>query len=412
VPRKSSNTERGIFVALRKKQNVTSWRHLLLDKHRSPLLSLRQLARDAQLCRTQASKRWRAFEAARARGKSKKEALALASSDERGGSNRTFTTQQEQLLAEIVRNAVPSMSHSQLQAEALRFKRDCDIAEHASSRHTRSQPLFHASDHFVSNLKRRHRLSSHRTAIVHVSNAHLGRDQELEMLGFVVEVRDAIASYGAKMVFNMDETPVTLLDVPTTAVVSTGSKQPATVSTSANTGTKITTMPTITAAGDKLAMCAVLKGKTPRCLNKIKEGASSDVSKVHLYYSEKGWINEGVMALFFRDVVLPWTHAEPAALILDSYKAHFTQNVRDAAAAMNLQLIQVPGGCTKNLQPLDVNFNGPLLMKRKQIWAQMKLLDPFVEDTHQAAIERAQKAYASIEKKTVKSAFRKAFLID
>jgi hypothetical protein len=38
--------------------------------------------------------------------------------------------------------------------------------------------------------------------------------------------------------------------------------------------------------------------------------------------------------------------------------------------AMNLDLIQVPDGWTSELQPLDVGFNGFMLMKRKQIWAQ------------------------------------------
>ena len=174
----------------------------------------------------------------------------------------------------------------------------------------------------------------------------------------------------------------------------------------------MTIMPTISAAGDKLALCAVLKGKTARCLKKIKERASSEVNKVNLYYSDKGWINEGVMALYFRDVLLPYTHAEPAALLLDSYRAHLTSNVREAAEAMQLQLIIVPGGCTKELQPLDVNFNGPLLMKRKQIWAQKKLSNPVADDTHQAAVERTQQAYMSIDQRTIESAWRKAWLID
>ena len=79
---------------------------------------------------------------------------------------------------------------------------------------------------------------------------------------------------------------------------------------------------------------------------------------------------------------------------------------------MNLQLIQVPGGCTAELQPLDVGFNGPLLMKRKQIWAAQKLLHPFASDSAQAALERAQQAYAAMAKSLALTAFRSAWLID
>ena len=57
----------------------------------------------------------------------------------------------------------------------------------------------------------------------------------------------AIDTYGADLVLNMDETPVTLLDAPVTAVVATGSGQAAKVWMPVNTGTKITTFPSITA---------------------------------------------------------------------------------------------------------------------------------------------------------------------
>jgi hypothetical protein len=79
---------------------------------------------------------------------------------------------------------------------------------------------------------------------------------------------------------------------------------------------------------------------------------------------------------------------------------------------MNLQLIQVPGGCTAELQPLDASFNGPLLMKRKQIWAANKLLHPFAVDSAQATIERAQQAYAAMPKSLALTAFRITWLID
>jgi hypothetical protein len=410
TPKQAQNTERGSAVGRGKRERSAAWRQLLVDKIAAPALSLRALARVAQLSHTAVEKRWKAYEAARAAGKSEQAALDDAASDKRGGSNRAFTAQHEQLLADIVRAAKPSMTHTQIQDEALRFKRDVDVA--AGAHDTRSQPLFRASDHFVSGFKRRQRLSSHRTAVVHESRVDPNRDQELEHLAFVLEVRDAIHEYGAGMVLNMDETPVTLLDAPVTAVVTTGTKEAAKIMTPVNVGTKITTIPTITAAGERLPMCAVLKGKTQRCLNKVKNDASAAVKKVQLYYSEKGWINEGIMALYFRDVVLPHTHAQPAALILDSYRAHFTPAVREAAEAMELKLIQVPAGATSILQPLDVSFNGPLLMKRKQLWAEKKLKNPFAEDSIQAAIERAQQAYDAMPNSLALTAFANTFLLD
>lgn len=410
MPPHSQNTERGSQVGLHKRRQRVALRAVLAQKVRCPALSLRQLAQQQSLAERSAQRRWQTYEKARAAGRTQEEALDDAVADGRGGHNRTFTPAQEQLLGEIVRASKPSMAHTQIQAEALRFKRDVDVA--TGSRATRSTPLFRASDHFVAGFKRRQRLSSHRTAVTHESKAELARDMELEKLAFVVEVRDAIERYGAGMVFNMDEHPVSLLDAPVTAVVPTGTKQAAQILTTANVGTKITTFPTISAAGDKLPLCAVLKGKTPRCLRKVQEGASADVRRVKLYYSEKGWVNESIMVLYFRDALQPFTRSRPAALILDSYNAHFTPAVHEAAAAINLHLIQVPGGCTAELQPLDVSFNGPLLMKRKQIWAAQKLLHPFATDSAQAAVERAQQAYDAMPKSQALTAFRSAWLID
>jgi transposase len=410
VPRHSSNTERGSQIGLHKRKRQTALRELIADKQRCPGLSLRQLAQQHALSNTAVQRRWQAFEKARAAGRTQEEALHDAVADNRGGHNRTFTPEHEQLLGDIVRAAKPSMAHAQIQAEALRFKRDVDVA--SGSHATRSAPLFRASDHFVTRFKSRQRLSSHRTAVVHESKPELHRDMELEKISFVVEVRDAIERCGAALVFNMDETPASLLDPPVTAVVARGSKQAAKIATTAKVPTRFTTFPTISAAGDKLPLCAILRGKTPRCLKKVQEGASADVKQVHLYHSESGWMKEELMAQYFRDILLPHTHGRPAALIVDCFQAHWTPATRQAAAAINLQLIQVPGGCTAELQPLDAKFHGPLLMKRKQIWAAHKLLHPFAIDSAQATIERAQQAYAAMPTSLVLAAFRNTWLID
>lgn len=413
MPRRSQNTARGSQTALRKRAFTANLRTLLEHKQRCTALPLFALARLHSVSSTTAHRRWKAYEKARADGRSEEEALDDAVVNRRGGNNRAFTLAQEELLGEIVRTAQPSMTHTQIQAEALRFHTDVVVSTHTGASHaTRSNTRFRASDCFVNGFKRRQHLSSHRTAVTHVSRADAGRDMELEKVGFIVEVRDAIDKYGAARVLNMDETPVSLLDVPVTGVVATGSKQAAHIHSTANVSLKFTTFPTISAAGDKLKLCAVLKGKTARCLKKVQVGASADVKRVQLYFSQKGWVNEGIMALYLRDVLLPYTHAEPAALILDSYKAHFTPALCAAAAAMQLQLIQVPAGCTAELQPLDASFNGPLLMKRKQIWADQKLVNPFAADTAQAALERAQQAYAAMPKSLVLKSFRTAYLID
>jgi len=160
----------------------------------------------------------------------------------------------------MVRNAHPSLTHSQIQTVASHFNQSLFASTANESMHPRSH-LFKASDHFITRFKLRNHLSSHRTAVVHVNQPEQDRDMELERIAFIVEARDAIDRYGSHIVFNMDETPVSLLDVLVTAVVSTGIKRAAVIET---VGTRITTFPTISAGGDKLPLCAIIKGKTEK----------------------------------------------------------------------------------------------------------------------------------------------------
>lgn len=200
--------------------------------------------------------------------------------------------------------------------------------------------------------------------------------------------------------------------MPITAIVRTGSGEAAKITTAANPRLNITTFPCISAAGYKLPLCAVLAGTTVRCLAKIRDGASPAVNRVVLYYSKKGWINEGIMVRWLADVVHAYTHGAPAALILDSYASHWTTPVRDAAAAMNLELICVPGGLTSTCQPLDTSFNGPMLKARQRIWREMKVARPGDDDTYQATIERTQLAYESMSKEATLKGWKVAQLID
>lgn len=110
--------------------------------------------------------------------------------------------------------------------------------------------------------------------------------------------------------------------------------------------------------------------------------------------------------------VQPFTHSEPAALLLDSFAAHFTAAVKAKAEQLKIQLIKVPASTTAELQPLDVGFNGPFNMKRREIWMKQKIAAPHADDTRQRAIARAQVAYAAMPMSTVQRGFRKSHLID
>ena len=105
---------------------------------------------------------------------------------------------------------------------------------------------------------------------------------------------------------------ISKIGAPTTAVVAKNSGHAALVHTSIGSlGQQITTLPCISAAGDKLPLAVVVKGKTPRCLRRITNPPSPAIQRVRFYYSQKGWVNEEIMLQWLRDVVQPYTDPAP-----------------------------------------------------------------------------------------------------
>jgi hypothetical protein len=410
MPRKSRNTTRGSRVLFRKEQRQRKWEGILAFKRLHPTVALSHLAREHSVCLRALQRKWKRCTALIASGDA--DAAEHCSLDRRGGHNRAFTPAQEKLLHDQVAAAHPKMTHTQIQEAALALRRGVELVQGWSARTRHSHP-FHASDGFITAFKRRTKLSSHRTAVRFISAAQRDeRDTEREAMDFILDARTAVEQYGRRNTLNMDETPVPKCEHPITGVVPTGSKQAALVNTDAGNRLNVTHFACISAAGDKLQLCCIAKGKTERCLKKIRTNASAAVRKVRLYYSPSGWMTTGVMLRWLEDIVKPYLHGEPGCLIMDEYTPHWTDEVRQAAERIRLQLIKVPAGQTTTFQPLDVQFNGPMAKARQRIWRARKEQDPEAKDNYQLAVERAQQAYESISRRDTRQAWIKSFILD
>lgn len=409
--RKARNTERGSRVVKEKRKRESLYEQCLVSKATHPALSIASIARTHSLCARELQRRWRRYQDAQRVGDITP--ARAAAKDRRGGHNRAFTDDQERVLREQCLAASPAMTQNELQQAALQLKRDVLVASSRSIRESRRVHAFVASPRFITQFKRRNRLSSHRRTLHYVSQSALDPvEREHAILTFVHKVRTAIDKYGARNILNMDETPVPKCEHPTTGIVATGCGRASECKTDAGNRLNVTHFPCISASGNKLQMCAVVKGKTARSLRKITDGASAAVSRVRLYYSQSGWINAGVMIRWLEDVVKPYLQGERGALVMDDYHAHWTTEVKAAARRIRLRLIKVPGGMTSYYQPLDVSFNGPMTKARQRMWLHQRLVHPLYKDSHQNAVERAQLAYEGISRESTIDAWRKAWLVD
>ena len=90
-------------------------------------------------------------------------------------------------------------------------------------------------------------------------------------------------------------------------------------------------------------------------------------------------MDEKLMVVYLQKVWKPYINqvAEEVGLtdtssllVMDSFRAHTTDNVKRVLEEMNTKAPIIPGGCTSKVQPLDVCVNKPFKQLLKASWAQ------------------------------------------
>ena len=121
----------------------------------------------------------------------------------------------------------------------------------------------------------------------------------------------------------------------------------------------------LTCAGDgaKLKLLVIFKRKTmPKIGNKYG---------VVVAVQQKGWMDENIMKIWIGKV---WRSRigglgrQRSPLVLDSFEAHKTEQVKRSFKSENTDLAVIPGGLTSVLQPLDVCLNKPFKDRVRQKW--------------------------------------------
>ena len=78
---------------------------------------------------------------------------------------------------------------------------------------------------------------------------------------------------------------------------------------------------------------------------------------------------------------------QTSMLVLDAFKGHLTDSVKNQLRKMNSELVVIPGGLTSMLQPMDVSFNKPFKDKLRQQYLTW-ISDPDRELTETGKIKR------------------------
>uniref|UniRef100_A0A669DWZ2 HTH CENPB-type domain-containing protein n=1 Tax=Oreochromis niloticus TaxID=8128 RepID=A0A669DWZ2_ORENI len=162
---------------------------------------------------------------------------------------------------------------------------------------------------------------------------------------------------------NMDEVPLTF-DIPVSHTVEKKGTSTVAIRTTGYEKSSFTVVLGCHANGQKLPPMVIFKRKT---LPKEKFPAG-----IIIKANEKGWMDEEMMKEWLREVYVRrpggFFHASPSLLICDSMRAHLTADVKKLVKQMNSELAVIPGGLTKELQPLDIGVNRPFKVRLRAAW--------------------------------------------
>ena len=87
--------------------------------------------------------------------------------------------------------------------------------------------------------------------------------------------------------------------------------------------------------------------------------------------NEKGWMHQAVIKLWLTKCYgrRPdgFFHRQPALLVMDSMRAHITEESKECVRVVNSTPAIIPG-LTKLLQPLDISVNRTFKLRLRELW--------------------------------------------
>lgn len=240
---------------------------------------------------------------------------------------------------------------------------------------------FTASHTWIASFLRRHRLSFRTRNRAGQASPD---EDDAARRAFAKEVKDWMHYYGATRVYNADQTGVFFEMLPKKTVASKGEQtvwvkcgkkekeRPTAMLLGDSDGTKYPPFIVFKNAGSKDAAKQdenrrVRHGFSKRMWPGIQ--AMQSATGAQVYGNPTAWWNADLTIAwidhFFgdRDV-----HSEPVLLLLDSFSGHWTSEVKEHAAKLNVVLKAVPPKLTWKCQPADVAWIKPLKDGLRQEW--------------------------------------------
>ncbi|CAI7874699.1 unnamed protein product [Closterium sp. NIES-54] len=155
-------------------------------------------------------------------------------------------------------------------------------------------------------------------------------------------------------IINADQTPL-WLEMPATTTVDQTGVRSVPIRSAGYQKERVTVMLACTADGMKLRPWVFFKRKT------VPKGVFPPDVVVSCH--ENGWMDANGVIQWLEECVKPFLkpgfgrHARSSMVVLDSYRGHLTDAVKEKFRELNCVPAIIPSGCTVEVQPLDVSIN-------------------------------------------------------
>lgn len=210
---------------------------------------------------------------------------------------------------------------------------------------------FKCSYNFIKGFMRRNNLSVRSSTHKAQENLKSPKEKCVEIVKYLNTLNNKTLQYESKYVLNMDETPF-YFDMPGAKTINKKGARSVEVLTTGQDKRRFTTVCTLAADGTQLKNYIILKG--------LKRIPKVDLpSNIILNVNDSGTMNAALMHDYILKVIVPYLAGKKAIVVLDSFKAHFTEDVLETFKNNNIEPLLIPGGYTSLVQPLDISYNKP-----------------------------------------------------
>ena len=198
-------------------------------------------------------------------------------------------------------------------------------------------------------------------------------ETEDEALVFIREMRPVFQEMNRQelMIINMDQTPLYYSMTPKKTLNLQGAKTVYSASTMSSTK-RITFAAAITASGEKLKPFLIFKGEPHGRIATREFTQSPYRQSLSLHCQKKAWMDLEAMMKWIDLILVPFLQQRGDAvrplLMLDDYKVHKCDAVRERLEALGVDLQVIPSGCTSLAQPVDVGVAKPIKSRFRKHW--------------------------------------------